>query len=241
MNTDRTAGPARPAGPLRALLVPVLLVLAVALGACAPPPTTTSAADPAPVVTSTSSSPTSTAPPAPPAPTSVREAPTSVQEAPTSVPAKDPAAAPVAAPVAVSIPAIDVESDLVGVGLLPDGQMQTPDFGLAGWYTEGPRPGDPGPAVIAAHVDSYEGPDVFFRLSELAAGEEITVSRADGTSGTWVVQRSEQTDKDALPTASIWNDTDEPVLRLITCGGAFDRDIRSYEDNVVVYAVPATP
>lgn len=144
----------------------------------------------------------------------------------------------VAVPVSITVPAIGVQAEIVPVGLRPDGQMQTPDFGLAAWYTEGPRPGAPGPAVVIAHVDSYQGPDVFYRLADLAAGDEVTIARADGTTGTWVVDSSEQTDKDALPTERIWNTTSEPVLRLITCGGDFDRSIRSYTDNVVVYATP---
>lgn len=124
------------------------------------------------------------------------------------------------------------------VGLRPDGQMQTPDFGLAAWYTEGPRPGEDGPAVVIAHVDSTQGPDVFFRLRELDAGDTITIIRTDGSTGRWQVRSSEQTSKDDLPTGRIWNDTSEPVLRLITCGGEFDRDQRSYTENVIVYAVP---
>jgi LPXTG-site transpeptidase (sortase) family protein len=130
---------------------------------------------------------------------------------------------------------LGVDSPLVSVGLLPDGQMQTPDFGLAGWYDLGPRPGDPGPAVLAAHVDSKDGPDVFYRLRELTAGDEVTVHTDTGAT-TFVVESSEQVNKDALPTGRIWNDTDEPVLRLITCGGEFDRSISSYHDNIIVYA-----
>jgi sortase (surface protein transpeptidase) len=138
----------------------------------------------------------------------------------------------------VTIPAIGVDAQIVPVGLNADGSMETPDFGLAGWYTEGPKPGDAGPSVIAAHVDSRSGPDVFYRLSDLAPGDEITVQRADGTTGTWIVEGSEQTDKDELPADRIWNATAEPVLRLITCGGDFDASVRHYTDNIIVYANP---
>ncbi|MEJ7650763.1 MAG: sortase [Nakamurella sp.] len=138
----------------------------------------------------------------------------------------------------ISIPTIGVKSRIVPIGLWPDGQMQTPDFGLAAWYTEGPRPGEAGPAVVIAHVDSYQGPDVFFRLRELATGDEIIITRADGSTGTWLVRSSEHTPKDELPTDRIWNRTTEPVLRLITCAGAFDREKRSYTENVVIYATP---
>jgi sortase (surface protein transpeptidase) len=150
-----------------------------------------------------------------------------------------PEAASVAKPVRVVIPAIDVDADLVALGLNDDGSMEVPDFGLAGWYEPGPRPGDPGPAVIAAHVDSVRGPDVFFRLRDLTTGDKITVEYADGSDSTFVVSESEQQLKDDLPVERIWNDTDNAVLRLITCGGEFDADARSYLSNLIVYAAAA--
>ena len=142
------------------------------------------------------------------------------------------------APARVLVPSIEVDAELVSVGLLEDGAMAVPDFGLAGWYELGPRPGEPGPAVIAAHVDSLDGPDVFYRLDELEPGDEIHVVDVGGEVATFAVSGSELVDKDALPTDRIWNDEDEPVLRLITCGGEFDRAARSYQSNVVVYADP---
>lgn len=139
-------------------------------------------------------------------------------------------------PLRITIPAIDVDAALVPVGLKDDGAMQTPDFGLAAWYSPGPRPGEPGPAVVVAHVDSKaNGPDVFFRLRELAAGDEVVVHYRT-SAVTFVVTGKEQAAKTALPTNKIWNGATTPVLRLITCGGAFDRSARSYLDNVIVYA-----
>ncbi len=139
-------------------------------------------------------------------------------------------------PARVVIPVISVDASLVPVGLNPDQSMETPDFGVAGWYTKGPRPGEQGPAVIAAHVDSNTGPDVFFRLRELSPGDDVYVYRHDGSVTRFVVDWSEQTPKDDLPADRIWNDTEEAVLRLVTCGGTFDRSRGSYRDNVIVYA-----
>ncbi len=153
-----------------------------------------------------------------------------------AAPPPPPVTAPAAEPVGITIPAIGVDADVTAVGLDDDTSMQTPDFGLAGWYAEGPRPGDPGPAVIVAHVDSRSGPDVFYRLRELQPGDQIMVEQADGNTATFVVERSEQVDKDQLPTDHIWNHTTDRVLRLITCGGRFDRSIGHYTDNVIVYA-----
>ena len=156
-----------------------------------------------------------------------------VPEAPTE-PAE--AAPAPASPARVVIPAIDVDSEVIDVGLLPDGAMEVPDFGLAGWYELGPKPGEVGPAVITAHVDSRDGPDVFFRLDELEEGDEIHVEDADGQVETFAVTGSELTPKDELPTERIWSNEDAPVLRLITCGGEFDRSARSYLSNTIVYA-----
>ena len=148
------------------------------------------------------------------------------------------AAEEVAEPVRIRIPSVDVDAEIVGVGLEEDGTMETTDFGLAGWYTEGPKPGEEGPSVVVAHVDSKTGPDVFYRLRELQQGAEIHIERSDGSTATWVTESSEQADKDELPVESIWNPSEEPVLRLVTCGGAFDRSIGHYTDNVIVYANP---
>ena len=154
-------------------------------------------------------------------------------EATTSTTAPPPA---LGDPTRVTIPAIGVDSGLVGVGLNPDGSMHTPDFGQAAWYDLGPRPGEPGPAVVLAHVDSKaKGPDVFYRLRELKPGDRVTIGFAKGTK-TFTVTGREQVAKTQLPTGKIWNDTKQPVLRLITCGGAFDHRAGSYLDNIIVYA-----
>jgi hypothetical protein len=139
------------------------------------------------------------------------------------------------------IPAIAVDVGLGRLGLAADGTMEMPAFGGAGWYDEGPPPGRPGPAVIAAHVDSRQGPDVFFRLRELTGGEEVRVAFDTGDVARFVVERQQQTSKDELPVELIWPVTAEVRLTLITCGGRFDRSIGSYGDNVIVYARPAAP
>ncbi|SOC49423.1 Sortase family protein [Blastococcus aggregatus] len=158
-------------------------------------------------------------------------------------PAADPpaAAAPaVAAPVSIGIPSIDVTSDLMRLDLNDDGTVQVPPLepdDEAGWYQRGPAPGAVGPAVILGHVDSAEhGPGVFFDLGALRAGDEVTVSRADGTVAVFAVDRVERHPKDDFPTIEVYGDTPDPQLRLITCGGDFDSGVRSYEDNVIAFA-----
>ena len=143
-------------------------------------------------------------------------------------------------PVAIRIPAIDVESSLVDLGRDDDRRIEAPeDWDQAGWWTGGARPGARGPSVILGHVDSRSGPAVFFRLGELGSGDEIHVDRADGSTVTYVVERTEQHGKDDFPTESVYLPTLRSELRLVTCGGPFDRIGGSYEDNVIVFATAA--
>jgi sortase (surface protein transpeptidase) len=100
----------------------------------------------------------------------------------------------------------------------------------------GAAPGDAGPAVIVGHVDSRDGPAVFFRLGELRPGDRIEVGQQGGGGRSFVVERVERQPKEALPAGHIWNRTREPVLRLITCGGSFDRSTGHYRDNIIVFA-----
>jgi sortase (surface protein transpeptidase) len=142
-------------------------------------------------------------------------------------------------PVRIDIPSIGVTSTLDRLGRAPNGTVQTPPLrraGVAGWYALGPRPGDPGSAVILGHVDSTSGPAVFYRLRDLRRGDQITVTRADGSTVRFVVQRTEQTLKRRFPTDDVYYPTLRPGLRLVTCGGEFDHRIRHYKSNIIVYA-----
>ena len=143
------------------------------------------------------------------------------------------------APVALQIPSIGVRSpELVRLGKQTDGTLEVPeDYGQPGWYQDGPAPGQFGPAVIAGHVDSKDGPGIFFRLGELKAGAKVIVTRADGTTATFVVDAVERYRKAAFPTVAVYGDTTHrSELRLITCGGEFDPRTGHYVDNVVAYA-----
>ena len=143
-------------------------------------------------------------------------------------------------PVSIAIPAVGIDARVVPVGLRADRTMEVPEVDLAGWYEPGPRPGEAGPAVIVGHVDSRHGPAVFFRLGELRPGNRITVGQQGGAARSFLVERVERSPKEALPVGRIWDPTRRPVLRLITCGGSFDRSTGHYRDNVVVYARAAT-
>jgi sortase (surface protein transpeptidase) len=146
-----------------------------------------------------------------------------------------------ALPVRLQIPAIDVSTPLVKLGRLPDGSLEVPkDWDTAGWYDKGPRPGQPGPAVILGHVDSKTGPAVFYQLRALRPGDTVRVGLADGRVLVFRVQRVQRYPKDEFPTEAVYFPTLNRELRLITCGGEFDYAAGSYRDNIVVYATLAS-
>jgi sortase (surface protein transpeptidase) len=147
--------------------------------------------------------------------------------------------ADVAEPVRLRIPAVGIDSALTHLGVAPDRTIEVPtDFATAGWFDQGPRPGQPGPAVILGHVDSKAGPAVFYRLKRVAVGAEVFVDRADGSTIDFRVRSTQHVAKTAFPTDLVYAPTLEPSLRLVTCGGPFDHAKSSYLDNVIVYADP---
>jgi sortase (surface protein transpeptidase) len=147
-------------------------------------------------------------------------------------------------PVAIRIPAIEVDAPTVPVGLEPDGSMEIPsDVATIGWYEPalglGVTPGQVGTAVLAGHVDSRtQGAGAFYFLRDLEVGDRIEIVHEDGTATRWRVTRRTVYAKDELPIEQVFVWTGAPRLALITCGGPFDWTVRSYADNVVVYAEP---
>ncbi|MEV5709625.1 class F sortase [Actinoallomurus sp. NPDC052274] len=142
-----------------------------------------------------------------------------------------------AEPVTLRIPEIGVRSPLDRLTTDPRGRLLPPrDPARAGWFADGVRPGDTGPAVIAGHVDSRTGPAVFTRLASLRPGARILVTDATGRVAAFTVDRVRSISKEDFPTADVYGATPDPQLRVITCGGAFDPVSGHYLRDVVVYA-----
>jgi hypothetical protein len=143
-------------------------------------------------------------------------------------------------PVSVSIPAIGVRSDLLRLGLNPDGTIQVPNLitsaNEAAWYKYSVTPGQIGTAVIEGHVDNYQGPAVFFRLGALRPGNDIDVTLADGVTAVFRVTGVREYEKVKFPSAIVYGPADYAALRLITCGGTFDYATGHYLSSVVVFA-----
>ena len=140
-------------------------------------------------------------------------------------------------PSRIRIPAIRVDATLVDLHLDATGALEAPtDFNVPGWYADGTRPGDTGPAVIAGHFDTKKGPAVFYRLADLRNGDPVEVLRGER----WLkfkVLAVRKYPKDKFPTNEVYAPTPNAQLRLITCGGAFNATSGHYVDNLVVYAV----
>lgn len=181
------------------------------------------------------------------APVESESPPTTVKPTPIWQPNPDSALAEVnrvdqdPSPVGLRIPRISVDAPVEPHGVDPDtGQMDVPNnVTEVGWYEFGPKPGQPGSAVLAAHVDlEGRGPGVFFDLEELAPGDQIRVRYDDGSEATFEVEARAIYPKDELPLDVIFRREGTPVLTLVTCGGGFDSSSSSYDSNVVVYARP---
>jgi len=143
----------------------------------------------------------------------------------------------VARPAALTIPEIGVSTHLITLGLTAQGTVQVPPTAsVAGWYTRSPRPGAIGPAIILGHIDSHQGPGVFYRLVVLRPGDPIYVRRSDGSTVEFRVTAVQSYLKDHFPTQAVYGPTPDAELRLITCGGAFDSATGHYLSNIVVYA-----
>lgn len=178
---------------------------------------------------------TAPAPPGPAPPPQVTAAASASGEQPWDAGVTEPPPADVE-PWGVWLPRLDVAASLAPLGLEEDGQLEVPDHpDVAGWYAGGPRPGEVGPAVVAGHVDSRTGPAVFARLDELRPGDVAHLVYRDGFVATYRIAGVERFPKHRFPTEAVYGDTEMPVLRLITCGGSFDRSAGSYRDNVIAY------
>ncbi|MGH9296836.1 MAG: class F sortase [Acidimicrobiales bacterium] len=143
-------------------------------------------------------------------------------------------------PVSVDIPSVGIQSALSDVGLNSNGTIEVPNLyakpSKAAWYDGSATPGEAGTSVIEGHIDTYEGPSVFFRLGSLHPGADAYVTLADGVVAVFKVTAVRQFQKSAFPTLTVYGNTPYPSLRLITCGGSFDSATHGYLANTVVFA-----
>ena len=146
---------------------------------------------------------------------------------------------PASRPLRVRIPSIGVDAPLTGLGLTAKGSLDVPPpekTNLAGWYEDGVTPGSVGTALVVGHVDNTKGPAVFYPLGALKKGRTIDVDRADGRTAVFTVDAVEVYDDAHFPDQKVYGASDRPELRVLTCGGGYDKDQGGYQGNVVVFA-----
>lgn len=142
-------------------------------------------------------------------------------------------------PVSFTIPALDRQSKIIETGLRKDNTLEVPpayEGAPASWYIGSPTPGEIGPSVLLGHVNSTEDESgVFYNLEALEEGDEVSITREDGSTATFEVYKSEVYPKNNFPTKAVYQPTDGAELRLITCDG-FTETTGEFVDNLVVYA-----
>ncbi|PZT76479.1 MULTISPECIES: class F sortase [unclassified Streptomyces] len=142
-------------------------------------------------------------------------------------------------PTRLRIPSIAVDAPFTPLSIGASGRLDAPppnDKNLVGWFKDGPTPGELGTSIVAGHVDTTTGPAVFLQLRFLKPGATVDITRADGTVASFSVDSVETFSKADFPDDKVYADTPDAQLRLITCGGDYDRKAKDYEDNVVVFA-----
>ena len=123
------------------------------------------------------------------------------------------------------------------LGLNANGTVEVPtSVKVPGWFSPGPSPGQVGSAVILGHVDSYQGPGVFFQLRTLQPGDQINVNLADGVVATFNVTSVVMYQKTQFPDQQVYGSNGSSELQLVTCGGTFDPQTGHYLSNIVVYS-----
>ncbi|MFF4769690.1 class F sortase [Streptomyces sp. NPDC001255] len=166
-------------------------------------------------------------------------------DAPAAAEHKDPAPGhatvaplPRSAPTKLSIPGIMIEAPVTELSVDAKGALQTPPMStpkLVGWYGDGPSPGQPGMAVMVGHRDTHTGPAVFLNLNALRPGATVDVTRADRSTAVFTVDAVHTYPKKDFPDKKVYGSAGGPELRLLTCGGTFNKKT-GYSANVVVFA-----
>lgn len=141
-------------------------------------------------------------------------------------------------PIKLRLPKLDQVIDFSEpLGLKEDGTVEVPkNYTTVGWYKYSLTPGQIGPAIVLGHVDSYQGPAVFFRLKELTVGDDIFVDRANGSTAHFKVDAVELYKQSEFPTDLVYGKANHAALRLITCTGIYSHGTEQYSHNLVVYA-----
>jgi sortase A len=142
------------------------------------------------------------------------------------------------APDTLIIPRIDLEAHIINVGLTPEGDMDTPNNNNeVGWYQGGSYPGNPGPAVLAAHTGTPESPSPFRNFEKIKKDDKIQVRDISGSVATFKVMETDITKPIDAPRERIFGATSDNRLTIITCTGVWIPSQNTYSHRLVIYAI----
>ncbi len=138
----------------------------------------------------------------------------------------------------LAVPSLGIEAPVIGLDLDRKRRLTTPpvdDPELIGWYEGGASPGESGTAVAVGHRDTRSGAAVFISLHKLRPGRTVEARRVDGRTAVYTVDTVKTYAKTRFPSKEVYGTRNRPELRLITCGGRYDRKA-GYASNIVVFA-----
>jgi len=148
---------------------------------------------------------------------------------------------PAAHPRELIIDKIGVNANIVPVGILKDGSLGAPGTAWdVGWYSKSSLPGTgSGALLIDGHVnDTLNHPGIFYSISTLQAGDEIKLERGDRQVFTYAVIKVERKPVEQVDMSSMLHsyESNKEGLNLITCGGTYNYQNKTYNDRILVYA-----
>ncbi|MFD4136190.1 class F sortase [Streptomyces goshikiensis] len=146
-----------------------------------------------------------------------------------------------APPARIDVPSIGIQAPVISRGLDKDGAIDPPPYdrpGTVGWWGGGAQPGTAGTALLVGHVDTASKPAVFYGLSSAKPGDSVRVVRADGTVAEFTVEDVQVYERAGFDPHKAYGPRvpGRAELRLVTCGGTYDKAAKRYSANVVVSA-----
>lgn len=168
-----------------------------------------------------------------------------------AVPATPAAAPPITASLApqgfvpdrLVVQTLDLDAPLVTTLVDTDGAFVPPeDPAELGWW-RGVRPGEgAGSVLVAGHIDARRfGQGPLARIVHLQPGDRAVLTGAEGSRAEYVVRGLQTFPKESFPAADLFGTDGPERLVLVTCGGTFDRELGSWDSNVVAVLDPVAP
>lgn len=139
-------------------------------------------------------------------------------------------------PAAITIPSLSINAPFEFLGLNPDHTIAVPvNSQDVGWFIYGPKPGEVGAAVIIGHLDSVKGQAIFANLNKINPGDKILITRDDGSLVTYRVDSLSKFSQNNFPTQAVYGSLPYAGIRLITCGGTWNKKAGHYTENLIVF------